>query len=153
MLYAQCSYIFGFYCTVGNQTPWCMKLYLFLLKQFKRNTSKYRLMILLIGSFLKMMVLIRRFCKSYYSIVHLTIYDVLRWLEMIEMFDYAGFISIVHRNPNLAFLWTNTFYMQRSTMVIVIIEEVKCTLRIVVNNCLMFQIPHVDNKVFCSFWW
>ena len=36
-------------------------------------------------------------------------------------------------------------------MVIVIIEEVKCTLRIVVNNCLMFQIPHVDNKVVVVF--
>ena len=32
-------------------------------------------------------------------------------------------------------------------MMNVINEEVECTLRIVANNCFIFQIPHVDNKV------
>ena len=36
--------------------------------------------------------------------------------------------------------------MQRSTTTNVINEEVKCTLRIVANNCFIFQIPHVDKK-------
>ena len=138
MLYAQCSYIFGFYCTVGNQTPWCMKLYLFLLKQFKRNTSKYRLMILLIGCFSKTMEihlsfkLLFNYAFNYTWCIEMSRnwWNVWPWWQI--NLNYAS-------KPQFSFWWTSTFYMQRSTMMVVINEEVKCTIRIVANNCFIFQ--------------
>ena len=62
-------------------------------------------MILLIGYFLKTSEIhlsyncvIISFDKSYYSIMHLTTYDVLTLVEIYGMFEM--FISIMHRNPN-----------------------------------------------------
>ena len=57
-------------------------------------------MILLIGYFLKTMKihLSYSFDKSYYSIMHLTTYDVLTLVEIYGMFEM--FISILHLAPN-----------------------------------------------------